>query len=399
MLYTTLTAIGTPANRLWNENYYNNEGDDQHMPQGKTKKIFHYPCSVWNPYNKIIKDGIEMQGLDVVLIEGKKAAASKGEEQPGLGERLKQLATQAGVVHFHWIGSMTVGKGPGETVFKTFFFIVLLLAFRLRGIKLVITLHNLLPHDKGHERVQKLSRRIVLKFFNAVVLHSSSALKQADKMFGIGEKSVVIPHPNYRGYYPDHVTREEARKYFELDLEQNVILFFGILRPYKQIDTLLSMLMSPTYDKNFVLIIGGMNKMGNDLFKDMPDRNIIVHDRFIPDEEVQYYFRCADCLVLPTSSPSALTSGAAALSVTFQTPIIARDYTPFQEFFEKGLGVPSDFGSSSNLNAAVQKILSWNRAEFEERCLKYNLEANMERVGEMHAQLYRQVAGKTLDHL
>lgn len=368
------------------------------MSQGKAKKIFHYPCSVWNPYNKIIKDGIEMEGLDVVLIEGKKAAASKGEEQPGLGERLKQLATQAGVMHFHWIGSMTVGKGSGETVFKTFFFVVLLLAFRLRGIKLVITLHNLLPHDKDHERVLKLSRRIVLKFFDAIVLHSSSALKQADEMFSIGEKSVVIPHPNYIGYYPDSVTRKEAREHFGLDLKQNVILFFGMLRPYKQINTLLSMLMNPTYEKNFVLIVGGMNKMGNDLFKDVPDQNIIVHDRFIPDEEVQFYFRCADCLVLPTSSPSALTSGAAALSVTFQTPIIARNYTPFQEFFENGLGVPSDFGSTADLNAAVQKVLSWNRLEFEDRCRKYNHETSMERVGEMNTRLYRRIAGKAIDH-
>ncbi len=368
------------------------------MSQGKSKKIFHYPCSAWNPYNRIIKDGIEKHGLDVVLIEGRKAARKTGAEQPGLGERLKQLATQAGVMHFHWIGSMTAGNRARETVFKTFFFIVLLLAFRLRGIKLVITLHNLLPHDKGHERVQILSRKTILKLFDAVVLHSPSALKQTDEAFGIKGKSTVIPHPNYMGYYPDSVTREEAREYFGLDQSQNVILFFGMLRPYKQIDTILSMMKDPSFEEKLVLIVGGMNRTGNRLFDGVASRNIIVHDRFIPDEDVQYYFRSADCLVLPTSSSSALTSGAAALSVTFQTPIIARDYTPFQEFFENGLGVPSDFSSTSDLYGAVQKVLSWDRAEFEENCRKYSHETSMERVGDMHARLYRQIAGKAIDH-
>ena len=138
--------------------------------------------------------------------------------------------------------------------------------------------------------------------------------------------------------------------------------------------------------------------MGERLFDEVPERYIILHDRFIPDEDVQYYFRCANCLVLPTSSPSALTSGAAALSMTLQTPIIARNYTPFQEFFESGLGVPSDFSSTSDLLAAFRKVLSWDRAEFEERCRKYNHDTSMERVGEMHAQLYRRIAGPAFDH-
>jgi len=366
------------------------------MPQEQTKKIFHYPCSAWNPYNRIIRDGIEKCGLDAVLIEGRKAARSTGVKQPGLSERLKQLATQAGVVHFHWIGSMTAGNRARKTVVKTFFFIFLLLAFRLRGIKLVITLHNLLPHDKGHERVQIFTRKTILKLFDSIILHSSSALDIADKTFSIRSKASVIPHPNYKGYYPDNVTRKEAREYFGLDQSQNVMLFFGMLRPYKQIDILLSMLTNPSLEENLVLIIGGMNKMGERLFDEVPERYIILHDRFIPDEDVQYYFRCADCLVLPTSSPSALTSGAAALSVTFQTPIIARDYTPFQEFFEYGLGVPSDFSSASDLNAAVQEVLSWDRADFEDKCRKYNDKTDMELVGEMHARLYRDIAGRTI---
>ena len=368
------------------------------MSKGKKKKIFHYPCSAWNPYNRILKDGIENQGLDVVLIEGRKVSTSRGEKPPGLKERLKQLFTQAGILHFHWIGSMTVGKGAGGTLVKTFFFILMLLILRLRRIKLVITLHNLLPHDKGHERVQKMSRKTVLKFFDAVVLHSADALEQADGIFGIRKKSVVIPHPNYIGYYPDKVTREEARRYFGLDMNRNVILFFGLLRPYKQIDTLLSMLAEPSLKEDLVLIVAGMNKLGKDLLKDIPEKNIILHDRFIPDEDVQYYFRCADCLVLPTSSPSALTSGAAALSITFHSPIVARDYTPFHEFFEKGLGARSDFGSTQDLTAAVHEVLSWDRGEFEERCRNYNRETSMDRVGEMHAQLYRQIAGPAVDN-
>lgn len=361
------------------------------MSEAKSKKVFHYPCSAWNPYNRIIKDGVERLGIKVILIEGRKAARRAGQEPPRTLDRMRQLMKEAAIIHFHWIGSMTSGKSSFETIYKSLLFMILISFFRLRGVKLVITLHNLLPHDKGHEKTQKLVRRTLLRFFDAVILHSRAALESTDRCFGIRNRSVVIPHPNYRGYYADTVTREEARARFGLYQERRVILFFGLLRPYKQIDTLLSMVCGPQALDDLVLIVAGMNRMGDHLSGIEGHGNLIVHDRFIPDEEVQYYFRCADCLVIPTSSPSALTSGAAALSITFETPIIARNHTPFQEFFQKGLGVPSEFASPHELYQAVSEIHSWDRQEFKERCQKYNDETCMQLVGKMHAQLYRQL--------
>ena len=61
---------------------------------------------------------------------------------------------------------------------------------------------------------------------------------------------------------------------------------------------------------------------------------VALHDRFIPDEEVRYYFSAADCLVLPYRS--ATQSGVTQIAYNFSLPMIVTDVGGLPEIVPDG---------------------------------------------------------------
>ena len=58
-----------------------------------------------------------------------------------------------------------------------------------------------------------------------------------------------MPHGDFDNYIPDRiVTKSEARKFFGLSQEQNVILFFGAIKEYKGLDILLNSLSLASHE-------------------------------------------------------------------------------------------------------------------------------------------------------
>lgn len=348
-------------------------------------KVVHLPFYKDNPYNGILADGLEDSGFEIVGLEGIKKSSL----------RLISHVGPARILHFHWIRMFSSSRSRIWTVVRSFLFLLVLAHFRILGKKLVITLHNMVPHEYGKRRVDIWCRRVILKMFHRVIVHSRAACRHTCDTFGIDTKTVFIPHPNYSTWYENTVTRAQARDYFGLDQDAVVLLFFGRIRPYKQLEAV-SRIFSGRNMGNIVLIIAGkeLNK-GKGSDPHSPDRdNVIYHDHYIPDDLVQYYFRCADATIHPTCAYSALTSGSAALSITMHTPLITTDHVPFRDFIEDELGVYCDFKSPENLEQAVRQILTWDTEKFHDRCDEYLDETSQSCVASRHVELYRSLFEK-----
>jgi glycosyltransferase involved in cell wall biosynthesis len=343
------------------------------------EKVVHLPFYKENPYNMLLANGLADEGFEVVGLEN-------------VGKSSRQLISRVGparILHFHWIRMFSASRSRIVSVMRSLIFILVLAWFRAVGKKLVITLHNLVPHEYGRRRVDIWCRRQILKMFHRIVVHSQSALRQACETYGIDKKVIYIPHPNYSTWYENRVTRAQAREYFGLPRDAVVFLFFGRIRPYKQMAAISGIFSGHGMD-NTVLIIAGRElkreKNSDPLFRGM--ENVIYHDHYIPDDLVQYYFGCADAVIHPTCAFSALTSGSAALSISMYTPLIAADHVPFRDLVEDGLGIYCDFSSPDSLKRAVREVLSWDMDEFRDRCDKYMTRTNVSRVASRHAGLY-----------
>ncbi len=196
-----------------------------------------------------------------------------------------------------------------------------------RKIPIVLEFHEVLdPLEKAIFPIRIYSTligRLVRKFATCFVVHSQSDKELISKAYGIPKNKIsVIPHGLY-----DHYERVENAKEL-LDLEENfVILFFGLLRPYKGAKLLIKafeMLPEEIVNNSTLLIVGEVweDKEAVELArKSKFKERIKVVDRYIPDEEVSLYFSASDVLVLPYLRASQ--SGVAHIGMTFGLPIIA----------------------------------------------------------------------------
>src|SRR4051812_36664171 len=130
-----------------------------------------------------------------------------------------RAARGAGVVHFQWLAVQPVDA-------------LLLRAFRR---PLVLTAHDVLPREPRPG--QRAAQRRLYERVDAVVVHSGHGRGRLVDELGVpADKVTVIPH----GVLHPAAEAGGERLPPEVDgVDGPVVLFFGLLRPYKGLDVLL----------------------------------------------------------------------------------------------------------------------------------------------------------------
>ena len=131
-----------------------------------------------------------------------------------------------------------------------------------------------------------------------------------------------IPHPLYT-HFGSKVPREEAEERLGLPHGCRNLLFFGLIREYKGLDTLLEAFRG--LDERYHLIVAGEPYGSFDRYSKIIDSlpgkdRIHLFTDYIPDSDVKYFFSAADLTVLPYKS--ATQSGIAAISYHFDVPLV-----------------------------------------------------------------------------
>ena len=133
------------------------------------------------------------------------------------------------------------------------------------------------------------------------------------------------PHPMYENY-GDAISIDLARKKLNLNPHDKIILFFGLIRHYKGLDILLEALAAPEIKNQGVkLLIAGEFYDDKNFYLQLIKRLnlqdcVIVHDKFIPNDEVRDYF-CASNLVAQTYR-NATNSGVTMVGYFYEKPML-----------------------------------------------------------------------------
>ncbi|MGA8264682.1 MAG: glycosyltransferase family 4 protein [Ignavibacteriaceae bacterium] len=210
---------------------------------------------------------------------------------------------------------------------------------KIKRINLVHTAHNVLPHENS--KLDYFLKSIVYKNSGTIIVHSDFIKKKLLKSFPLDIKKIkIVPHGNFDIYVPkEKMDDVKSRLSFNLKSIDNVILFFGFIREYKGLDTLLDAFeLSADMDHNLKLLIAGFatkrnedfysNKINQSKFKD----RILFHPKFIPKADISRYFAASDAVILPYKKIDH--SGIIHLAYSFGKPVIATNVGDFSETIE-----------------------------------------------------------------
>lgn len=210
--------------------------------------------------------------------------------------------------------------------------ILLYILFKPFIKKLILTVHNVLPHEQ--RKFDYLLYKNIYKISDKLIVHNEQTKIQLSNLFNIDtEKISVVPH----GVYNTHTNNTQY--YVNKESKCN-FLFFGLIRPYKGVDILiksLELIPEEYQNKINVKIVG--NNVENMDFNHLLKRNklsnfVSVVDQFVPESKVGDFFNWADAVILPYKKISG--SGALLLSYTFNKIVIVSDLPAFIEETDNG---------------------------------------------------------------
>jgi D-inositol-3-phosphate glycosyltransferase len=230
--------------------------------------------------------------------------------------------------------------------FENFDRTVLMLYYKLLRKKIALTVHNVnkLKRDNEDNLLNRLTLRFQYELSDRLFVHTDKMRADLVDQFSVRERQVAIIPFGINNSVPNtDMTSPEARLRLKLSQERKVILFFGRITPYKGIDLLITAFREILkQDSKYFLIVTGRPdrcaeywaEVRDRISRDIPKANVLVNDRFVPDEEVEVYFKAADVLVLPYRD--IYQSGVLFTGQGFGIPILAADVGSFEEDILKG---------------------------------------------------------------
>lgn len=294
--------------------------------------------------------------------------------------KLKGKLPQSDIVHVHWPDLFVRGFN-GETITqrclltlrqvkKMKHFLRQLEVCKSRGAKLVWTVHNIKPHEKGNPITSKYFWRKFLQLVDGLIFLSKTsqtvALQGRPELRRISAQ--VIPRGNFDQLADRAPTFEQARNTLEIPHNEFVYLFFGKLRAYKNVEQLTQEFIRADIDRSR-LIIAGDDKQGKSIGRNLSrievqQPNIELDCRVVPDEDLLTYISACDIVVLPYKE--ILNSAALLMALSCGRRVVCPNIGTMAEI-AKMVGPEWVYTYEGNFEA---KVLEDVRTKFQEKPAK-----------------------------
>jgi glycosyltransferase involved in cell wall biosynthesis len=209
---------------------------------------------------------------------------------------------------------------------------------RKRGSKIMLTVHDLLPHDTGE--VYRNTFDQLYRLVDGIICHSDHVKVRLGAEFSVpGEKVAVIPHGPFFYDLPSTGLKNTLQT-FAVEPGGVLVLWQGIIFPYKGIDLLLAawgQVEAQCEDACLVIAGTGAPEVLDQIreqVKELGLKRVKLHFRFISTEELVALYRVAGVVIYPYRAIT--TSGALATGLALGKAIIASDLPVFRELLIDG---------------------------------------------------------------
>jgi glycosyltransferase involved in cell wall biosynthesis len=268
-------------------------------------------------------------------------------------------------------------------------------AARMRGVRCVLTVHNLTEHER--RRGFRFALDAALALSDAAIVHQP----RPPEWFGAlcvrrtGRPPFHVPHGALDLYARGREAEATLRARLGISAESLVFLFFGAIRPYKGLDVLLDAfeVAGARVPQAHLLVAGrpweGFASLQAKIDASPARERIHVDLGYIPTNRVKEYFGAADVVVLPYRAFEA-QSGVAMTAAAFGKPMIVSDVGGLSELQPDGDFVVQP-GDAEGLARAMVRAASdpARLAALRESARRIGRERDWSTIAERTLEVYR----------
>ncbi len=286
----------------------------------------------------------------------------------------------------------------GYTRLASYVFIPGIINFKNSGGKVVYTIHDVLPFPEG-ETVSEY-----LKFYynlsDAAIVGNEKEKDLLIKYFDYKKPIYIAIHGIYELFNLGKTTREEALKKLNLKETQEKMLFFGILRKNKGLDTLLralKIIKDKKLLKNPKLIIAVtertdpfapfeklINKLGLE-----KEAQVYKNKEGFDIPEIENFFKATDVLILPYTQASQ--SGVLNIAFAFKIPTILSEKFAESKKIDGRMGIvikPNDPQHLAEKIAEFFSTLANKKEIYLKNIEEYNKKHSFKQTAEIHKKAF-----------
>ncbi len=260
--------------------------------------------------------------------------------------------------------------------------------------KVLCQIDNVEPHE--HHLTDKPFNRYYLHSVDGFVYMSEQV--HSELRAYSNAPALFSPHPLFENF-GERVERSEACVRLGLDPANRYVLFFGLIRDYKGLDLLLdawAQLRRAGRTEGRRLIVAGefytarepyLNRIADNGLQD----EVLLHDRFIPDDDVKYYFSAADFVVQPYKT--ATQSGVTQIAYQFCVPMVVTKVGGLAEIVPDGrVGYVCE-PTPEGVAGAIERMYEGDTLQrFRENCVEERRRFSWEEMCSRITELYGLVA-------
>lgn len=237
-----------------------------------------------------------------------------------------------------------------------------------KGIPIVYTIHNLLPHENV-TGFDKEIFKLIFDYADICVHHGSKSISQLIEFYGDleGKKHIVCPHGPYQ-YFT--MNSQECRKKFQLPPKQYIFLNFGLQRQYKGIGFVNNVFNNWSSKEACLFTIGPritddpgiIRKVINSGVKIVEGHFLEIYTRHSHKKRIIFQpvsikgipeiMAASDVVFL--GHQDGLNSGIISLAATYGKPVIFPDIGNFQEQLSNWSWYESY--EVGNINSAIEAL-------------------------------------------
>jgi len=223
-------------------------------------------------------------------------------------------------------------------------------------------LDNVIPHEN------RIGDKPFTQYFvnqcDSFVAMSDSVLEDL-KQFDAHKPRKMLYHPVY-DHFGKKVDKSLARKYLDLSEDDNIILFFGIIRKYKGLSLLLEAISKIEDRRKLKLVVAGEFYEDQSHYIKLIEKhglkdNIIMQPTFVDTDKVKYYFCAADLVAQPYLT--ATQSGVTQIAYHYDVPMLVTNVGGLPEMVpHQKVGYVCTVDSES-VAQGIEAFFKENRAE------------------------------------